>query len=95
MPSQTTDSCTQPKHDRSSYPFTFIAGIYGMNFVHMPGWRWGYPTAIAVMAFAAVGIVAAGIVAAAAGSYDHGHAEGHGADEHGADEAGEIHEGDE
>ena len=40
-------------------PLTFIAGIYGMNFVHMPGlgWRWGYPTALAVMAFVAVGMV--------------------------------------
>ena len=27
-------------------PLTFIAGIYGMNFKHMPEleWRWGYPT---------------------------------------------------
>jgi magnesium transporter len=26
-------------------PLTFIAGIYGMNFEHMPelGWRWSYP----------------------------------------------------
>ena len=26
-------------------PVTFVAGIYGMNFQHMPelGWRWGYP----------------------------------------------------
>lgn len=26
-------------------PLTFFAGIYGMNFEHMPelGWRWGYP----------------------------------------------------
>jgi len=26
-------------------PVTFFAGIYGMNFQHMPelGWRWGYP----------------------------------------------------
>jgi magnesium transporter len=26
-------------------PLTFIAGIYGMNFEHMPelSWRWGYP----------------------------------------------------
>jgi magnesium transporter len=25
-------------------PITFVAGIYGMNFTHMPelGWRWGY-----------------------------------------------------
>jgi magnesium transporter len=27
-------------------PLTFIAGIYGMNFKHMPEleWKWGYPT---------------------------------------------------
>ena len=26
-------------------PLTFVAGIYGMNFAHMPelGWRWSYP----------------------------------------------------
>lgn len=26
-------------------PLTFIAGIYGMNFEHMPelGWKWAYP----------------------------------------------------
>ena len=26
-------------------PLTFIAGIYGMNFEHMPelAWRWSYP----------------------------------------------------
>jgi magnesium transporter len=26
-------------------PLTFVAGIYGMNFTHMPelGWRWSYP----------------------------------------------------
>jgi magnesium transporter len=31
---------------------TMIAGIYGMNFAHMPelGWRFGYPAALAVMA---------------------------------------------
>ena len=31
---------------------TLIAGIYGMNFEHMPelGWTFGYPLAIAVMA---------------------------------------------
>jgi magnesium transporter len=30
---------------------TMIAGIYGMNFVHMPelAWRYGYPGAVAVM----------------------------------------------
>jgi magnesium transporter len=33
-------------------PITFIAGVYGMNFDHMPElhWRWGYPFAIALMA---------------------------------------------
>lgn len=32
-------------------PLTFIAGVYGMNFEHMPelGWRWGYPLVMAVM----------------------------------------------
>ena len=31
---------------------TMIAGIYGMNFQHMPelGWLLGYPFALAVMA---------------------------------------------
>lgn len=31
---------------------TLIAGIYGMNFDHMPelDWTWGYPSALAVMA---------------------------------------------
>ncbi len=26
-------------------PLTFIAGVYGMNFQHMPelGWSWAYP----------------------------------------------------
>jgi len=30
---------------------TMIAGIYGMNFRHMPelAWRWGYPTVLAVI----------------------------------------------
>ena len=33
-------------------PLTFIAGIYGMNFAHMPelGWRFGYPLVIGIMA---------------------------------------------
>jgi len=38
-------------------PLTLIAGIYGMNFRHMPelAWRFGYPLVIAVMlAFACV-----------------------------------------
>jgi magnesium transporter len=31
---------------------TMIAGVYGMNFEHMPElkWVWGYPATIAVMA---------------------------------------------
>ena len=30
---------------------TLIAGIYGMNFDHMPElrWQWGYPLALAAM----------------------------------------------
>jgi magnesium transporter len=31
---------------------TMVAGIYGMNFDHMPElrWTWGYPTVLAVIA---------------------------------------------
>jgi magnesium transporter len=37
---------------------TAIAGIYGMNFEHMPelGWRYGYPTALLLMATICVGL---------------------------------------
>ena len=33
-------------------PITFIAGVYGMNFEHMPElkWWWGYPAALGLMA---------------------------------------------
>jgi magnesium transporter len=33
-------------------PLTFIAGVYGMNFQHMPElrWSWGYPLVLAAMA---------------------------------------------
>ena len=33
-------------------PLTFIVGVYGMNFVHMPelAKRWGYPAVLALMA---------------------------------------------
>jgi len=33
-------------------PLTFVAGVYGMNFKHMPelGWPWGYAGALALMA---------------------------------------------
>jgi magnesium transporter len=32
-------------------PLTFIAGIYGMNFSHMPEltWRYGYPAVLGIM----------------------------------------------
>ncbi|MGG1517425.1 magnesium/cobalt transporter CorA [Paenibacillus oryzisoli] len=32
-------------------PLTFIAGLYGMNFVNMPelGWHWGYYTVLLIM----------------------------------------------
>ncbi len=36
-------------------PLTFIAGIYGMNFQHMPelGWKWGYFGVLGLMAVVA------------------------------------------
>jgi magnesium transporter len=41
-------------------PLTFIAGVYGMNFQHMPelGSRWGYPAVWGVMVLAALGMLA-------------------------------------
>ncbi|MDX2283801.1 MAG: magnesium/cobalt transporter CorA [Bacteroidia bacterium] len=40
-------------------PLTFIAGIYGMNFTHMPElhWAWGYPAVLALMGGIAAGMV--------------------------------------
>jgi len=40
-------------------PLTFIAGIYGMNFEHMPELKWvhGYPFALALMSVVAVAMV--------------------------------------
>jgi magnesium transporter len=40
-------------------PLSFIAGIYGMNFEHMPElkWEWGYPVVLGFM-----GVVAAGML---------------------------------
>lgn len=40
-------------------PLTFIAGIYGMNFEHMPElkWAYGYPFALALMALVTVLLV--------------------------------------
>ena len=39
-------------------PLTFIVGVYGMNFHHMPelAWSWGYPAVWAVMAGTFVGM---------------------------------------
>ena len=40
-------------------PLTFIVGIYGMNFEHMPElqWKWGYPAVLALMAAVGVGML--------------------------------------
>ena len=40
-------------------PLSLVAGIYGMNFKHMPEleWLWGYPFALGVMATIAASIV--------------------------------------
>jgi magnesium transporter len=37
-------------------PLTFIAGVYGMNFRHMPEleWPWGYPIVWGIMIALAV-----------------------------------------
>ncbi|MEU6313637.1 magnesium and cobalt transport protein CorA [Streptomyces sp. NPDC047014] len=37
---------------------TMVAGVYGMNFTHMPelGWTYGYPLAVGLMALAAGGL---------------------------------------
>jgi len=41
-------------------PLTFLAGIYGMNFAHMPelAWPWAYPALLGLMVTVAVGMVA-------------------------------------
>jgi magnesium transporter len=40
-------------------PLTFIAGVYGMNFEHMPelGWPWAYPMIWVVMVLISVALV--------------------------------------
>jgi magnesium transporter len=40
-------------------PLTFIVGLYGMNFKHMPelDWSWGYPGALGLMATVAAAIL--------------------------------------
>ncbi len=37
-------------------PLNFIAGVYGMNFHHMPElhWAYGYPMALGLMSFVAL-----------------------------------------
>lgn len=40
-------------------PLTFIAGVYGMNFEHMPElkWRFAYPLVLVGMAFIALAML--------------------------------------
>jgi magnesium transporter len=40
-------------------PLNLIAGVYGMNFKHMPEleWRWGYPAALLLMAAVATALL--------------------------------------
>ncbi|HEY5975581.1 MAG TPA: magnesium/cobalt transporter CorA [Geobacteraceae bacterium] len=40
-------------------PLTFIVGLYGMNFKHMPEleWPWGYPAVLLLMVVVTVGMV--------------------------------------
>ncbi|MFI5248036.1 MAG: magnesium/cobalt transporter CorA [Nitrospirales bacterium] len=40
-------------------PLTFIVGVYGMNFEHMPElqWEWGYPAVWALMVLVGVGML--------------------------------------
>jgi magnesium transporter len=39
-------------------PLTFVAGVYGMNFAHMPelAWHWGYPAVLTLMALIGAGM---------------------------------------
>jgi magnesium transporter len=41
-------------------PLTFLAGVYGMNFKHMPEleWPWGYPVVLGVMCIVALSMLA-------------------------------------
>ncbi len=41
-------------------PVTFVAGVYGMNFHHMPelSWRWGYPAVLLIMLAVGLGMIA-------------------------------------
>lgn len=41
-------------------PLSFLAGVYGMNFQHMPelAWNWGYPLVWVVFIFIVIGMLA-------------------------------------
>jgi magnesium transporter len=41
-------------------PLSFLAGVYGMNFRHMPelAWNWGYPLVWVVFIFIVIGMLA-------------------------------------
>ena len=41
-------------------PLTFIVGVYGMNFKHMPGldWKYGYVTIWGIMGLVVIGMLA-------------------------------------
>jgi magnesium transporter len=40
-------------------PLTFVVGVYGMNFEHMPElhWRYGYPAVWVVMVLMVLGML--------------------------------------
>ena len=40
-------------------PLSFVAGVYGMNFMYMPElhWRWGYPVAMSIMSLMGGGLL--------------------------------------
>jgi magnesium transporter len=40
-------------------PLTFLVGVYGMNFEHMPelAWQWGYPAAWGIMILLVIGML--------------------------------------
>ncbi|AQZ95697.1 magnesium/cobalt transporter CorA [Halopseudomonas phragmitis] len=42
-------------------PLTFLAGVYGMNFEHMPelAWPWAYPAVLVLMLMIAIGLLIA------------------------------------
>lgn len=40
-------------------PITFLAGLFGMNFIYMPGlhWHWGYYTCLGIMSLSVLGLL--------------------------------------